>query len=532
MPTKDKAKAAAVVAPNLLAVSGYPLTDDVESERSEYLKTLRSVLRSNSVRVGVVGLGYVGLPLAMAMAESGAMVTGFDVDVERIESLNAGRSVIDDVDDATLQRALDNGKFEATSDFELMGEQHVLFVCVPTPITSTKDPDLSYLRRAAETIAAHLRPGQLIVVESTTYPGTTEEVVKPLLEERGFRVGRDVFLAFSPERIDPGNQHFSVRETPKVIGGCTPACSELAAEIYSRTIERDKIHIVSSPATAEMTKLLENIFRSVNIALVNELALLCGRMGIDVWEVIEAAATKPFGFMPFYPGPGVGGHCIPVDPYYLSWKARQFDFHTRFIELAAEVNSYMPVHVVHRVFEALNSVGKSVKGAKVLVLGVTFKRDVSDYRNSPVLTIMERLLRAGADVLYSDPYVPKLDLPLAGGEGNNGPWNGEFIAPRVAGQHGASVGDAVNGSAWPEVATASDTSVDLVANFAWNREPGVVQLQHTALTPELLQECDCVVIGVDHKAFDFAQVGEYAQLVVDTRNAMRHVPAKGVVWGL
>ncbi len=339
------------------------------------------MLSSRTAQVAVIGLGYVGLPLAVAFAKAGFPVIGIDVDENKVAALNAGKSYIGDISDEDLRPHVASGRLRATTDYDALREADAIFICVPTPYDAQRAPDLSYIRAAAESIRPRLRPGQLVVLQSTTYPGTTEEVVQPILEASGLRAGRDFYLAFSPERIDPGNKQWSAYNTPKVVGGVDPESTRLACELLSQM--GAPVHPVSSPRAAEMTKLLENIFRAVNIALVNELALLAERMGIDFWEVIEAAKTKPFGFMPFYPGAGVGGHCIPVDPYYLSWKAREYDFYTKFIELAAEVNQAMPYHAVDLVAEALSQDGRPLKNARVLVLGVAFKPDVDDPRNSP-----------------------------------------------------------------------------------------------------------------------------------------------------
>ncbi len=427
------------------------------------IDTLSTAIADKTARIGVIGLGYVGLPLAVSFAKVGYPVMGLDLDEGKLAALREGHSYIDDVETADVAAVVQAGHFAATSDYESLAGQDAIFICVPTPFNAMKAPDLIYVDNASRGIAHRLRPGQLVVLQSTTYPGTTEEFVLPILEESGLRAGEDFFLAFSPERINPGDRAFGVENTPKVVGGLTPRCTELARALLAQLFAH--VHVVSSPRAAEMCKLLENIFRSVNIALVNELALLSERMGIDLWEVIEAAKTKPFGFMPFYPGPGVGGHCIPVDPYYLSWKAREYDFYTKFIELAAEVNQAMPYHVVDLVTQVLGGKGRLLEGSRVLVLGVAFKPDVDDARNSPAERIIELLLKRGAEVSYSDPHVPRYHV------------GGDVFCP---GEH-------------------------------W--------LEHTDLTDQALSESDCVVILANHRSVDYARVLQKASIVVDTRNA-------------
>jgi len=420
-----------------------------------------------SARVCVIGLGYVGLPLATGFARQGYEVVGLDLDERKVSSLAAGQSYIQDVESAIVAELVGRDKLLPTAKYDALRQVDVVFICVPTPFDEMKAPDLSFIEAAANGIAPRLQPGQLIVLQSTTYPGTTEEVVQPILESTGLRAGHEFFLAFSPERIDPGNKVYTAENTPKVVGGLTPRCARLASALLERLTPA--ICVVSTPRAAEMTKLLENIFRSVNIALVNELALLSERMEIDFWEVIDAASTKPFGFMPFYPGPGVGGHCIPVDPYYLSWKAREYDFYTKFIELAAEVNLSMPYHVVERVQQALGAQGKALCEARVLILGVAFKRDVDDARNSPAERIIELLLRAGVQVSYNDPYVPRY---------------------------------AVGGDVF---------------------HPERIVMVSVDLTRERLAQQDAVVILAGHRAYDYAWVTRHARLVVDTVNATRSV---------
>ncbi len=420
-------------------------------------------IENRTAHIAVIGAGYVGLPLAMALADAGFPVTALDLDSRKVDSLRAGQSYIQDVSSESVQQQLTAGRLRATTDYAVLGEADVVFVCVPTPFDKMKTPDLRHIVHAAQGIADHLHPEQLVVLQSTTFPGTTEEVVQPILEHTGLKAGRDFYLAFSPERIDPGTAHgYTVYNTPKVVGGVTPTCAELTAAVL-RTIN-PHIHLVSTPRAAEMTKLLENIFRSVNIALVNELALLSERMGIDMWEVIGAARTKPFGFMPFYPGPGVGGHCIPVDPYYLSWKAREYDFFTKFIQLAAETNEAMPHHVAALVAEALARRGKTVRGARILALGVAFKKDVDDARNSPAERLIELLLAQGADVSFHDPHVARFRI------------GGNPFLP----------------------ATRELTCVELDA--------------------ATLAQADLVVIVVAHSAYDWPWIVDHAPLVVDTVN--------------
>jgi UDP-N-acetyl-D-glucosamine dehydrogenase len=414
-------------------------------------------IRKKQARIGVIGLGYVGLPLAVEFARTGFHVTGFDVDATKARQINAGRTYIPDVSEAELAEAVDSRRLRATSDMSLLSEMDVADVCVPTPLRKTKDPDLSYVVRALEAVAAHLKSQQLIILESTTYPGTTDEVALPMLEANGLRVERDFFLAFSPERVDPGNATFVTRNIPKIVGGHGPASTEAAVALYSQVVET--VVPVSSTRVAEMVKLLENTFRAVNIGLVNEIALMCHKMDIDVWEVIDAAKTKPFGFMPFYPGPGLGGHCIPIDPFYLSWKARQSGFECRFIELAGQVNGSMPEYVVQRIGDALNSVRKPINGSHIHLFGVAYKRDVNDMRESPALDILELLTRRGAHVTYTDPYVPQL--------------------------------------------THAGHALESVP-FATAVENG----------------CDCAVVATDHRAFDYASIARMP-LVVDTRNALK-----------
>ncbi len=371
--------------------------------------TLYEKIVQKKAVVGVIGLGYVGLPLAVEKAKAGYDVIGFDIQEKKVRWVNEGKNYIGDVVDEELAELVKKGKLRATTDFDELRSCDVVAICVPTPIDVHKVPDLSYVINTAEEIAKRLHKDMLVVLESTTYPGTTEEVVLPILEKTGLKVGKDFYLAFSPERVDPGNKIYKTKNTPKVVGGVTPECTRHAAALYENVLEAP-VHTVSSPKVAEMTKILENTFRIVNIALINEMAIVASRMGIDIWEVIEAAKTKPFGFMAFYPGPGVGGHCIPIDPFYLTYKAREYDWHTRLIEMAGEINDYMPEYVVERLQDILNEFGKPMKGSKILVLGVTYKGDVADLRHSPALKVIENLEKKKANVIYYDPLVERFEL--------------------------------------------------------------------------------------------------------------------------
>ena len=406
---------------------------------------------------GVVGLGYVGLPLVMEFVRAGYRVLGFDVSQAVVDGLNAGRSHIKDVPAAAVAEAVRSGKFVATTDLTRLREPDAISVCVPTPLSKTKDPDVSYVLAATDAVKRALRRGQLVILESTTYPGTTRELMLPALEATGLKVGADFFLAFSPERVDPGNEEWNTRNTPKVVGGITPACLQVAVALYQPAIER--LVPVSSTEAAELVKILENTFRSVNIGLVNEMAIVCDKLGVDVWEVIEAAATKPFGFMKFMPGPGVGGHCIPLDPHYLAWKMRTLNYKTRFIELAGELNAAMPEYWIGKVAERLNDAGKAVRGSTVLVLGVAYKRNIDDIRESPALDVIRLLRQRGATVRYHDPYVPKL------------------------------------------------------------KEDGL-DLASVPLTHATLEDADCVIVVTDHSAVDYGMVARHARAVVDTRHAL------------
>ena len=416
-------------------------------------------IRTRKAKVGVVGLGYVGLPLGMAFADAGFQVLGLDVDTRKLDKIAKGESYIKHIPSEPLKKLTDAGKLTATSDFSQVKDLDCVIICVPTPLTASREPDMSYIVKTGEALAPHVRKGQLFILESTTYPGTTDEVLKPLLEKNGLKAGVDFHLAFSPEREDPGNKSHNTKSIPKIVGGHTPACLEVSVALYSSALAETVP--VSSTRVAELSKLLENIFRCVNIAMVNEMKMLCDRMNIDVWEVIQAASTKPFGFMPFYPGPGLGGHCIPIDPFYLTWKAREFEFHTKFIELAGEVNTQMPYYVVQRTMEALNAAKKSLNGARVLVLGAAYKKDVDDMRESPSLRVITLLKEKGAEVEYHDPYVQELHA-----------------------EHG----------------------------FHFN-------MKSVAISPASLAEYDAVVILTDHTSIDYNQVVESARVVVDTRNA-------------
>jgi UDP-N-acetyl-D-glucosamine dehydrogenase len=424
-------------------------------------EALKGKIEDKTVRVGVVGLGYVWLPLVKLFLKKGFSVTGFDIDPRKVSFLNRGRSYIRHISAKELQLFLRQKKFRATADFSKLRKVDAIIICVPTPLDTHKNPDLSYVLGTAEVIGKYLRKGQLVSLESTTYPGTTEEELLPILERRGLKAGRDFFLAFSPEREDPGNKQFSTETIPKVVGGLTPNCRRLAGLLYGQVVLRTVL--VSSPRVAEAVKLLENIFRSVNIALVNEMKIILERLGIDVWEVIKAASSKPFGYMPFYPGPGYGGHCIPVDPFYLTWKAKEVDYQTKFIELAGEINTRMPYYVVNKTIEALNDRGKSIRGARVLVLGIAYKKDIDDQRESPTLKIISVLRAKGARVEYNDPYVPR---------------------------------------------------------SAGHREYPGLDLRSVALTARRLRSSDAVIIATDHSSYDFNWIVSEAPLVVDTRNAI------------
>ncbi|MDF1545358.1 MAG: nucleotide sugar dehydrogenase [bacterium] len=377
------------------------------SQGKDISKQLIAKIKDRTAKVGVVGLGYVGLPLSVELANEGFKVTGFDIAASKVKLLNSGKSDIDDISDAAVAGIVKSGNFKATTSPDALIDMDTISICVPTPLSKTKDPDVSFILATLDWIKPRLTRGTLVVLESTTYPGTTNDLILPLLEESGLKIGKDIFLAFSPERVDPGNATYTTKNTPRVVGGITPACTKVAKTFYEQTIPN--IHAVSSTGAAEMVKLLENTFRSVNIGLVNEVALMCDRLGLDVWEIIDAAATKPFGFMPFYPGPGLGGHCIPIDPHYLSWKLKSLNYYARFIELAGEVNSHMPEYVVDRISDFLNEkYAKAVNKTRIVVLGVAYKRDIKDVRESPALDVMKLLEDKGAKIFYNDPFVPEI----------------------------------------------------------------------------------------------------------------------------
>jgi UDP-N-acetyl-D-glucosamine dehydrogenase len=427
------------------------------TEVTRHERELIAKAASRSALIGIVGLGYVGLPLAVEFAEAGFTVLGLDVTERVVDGINAGRSHVQDIPTERLAKLVKAGKLSATTDLARLREPDCVAICVPTPLSKTRDPDISFVSAATESMAAAIRPGQAVVLQSTTYPGTTRELMLPALERRGFKVGTDFFLAFSPERVDPGNPTYNTRNTPKIVGGVTPACTRVVTAIYAPAIE--KLVPVSSPEAAELVKLLENTFRSVNIGLVNEMAIVCDKLGVDVWEVIDAANTKPFGFMKFTPGPGVGGHCIPLDPHYLAWKMRSLNYRTRFIELAGEINAEMPEYWVEKVVAALNQRERAVRGSTVLVVGVAYKKDIDDLRESPALDIIRLLTRMGAIVRYHDPFIPEL------------------------------------------------------------HEDGAV-LASVPLTPEQVRAADCVVIVTDHTRLDYAMVAREAKALVDTRHVV------------
>jgi len=417
-------------------------------------------INNKTAKVGVVGLGYVGLPLAVEKANAGYQTIGFDVQEEKVNMVNEGKNYIGDVVDANLKKIVEEKTLRATTDFSFVKNVDTICICVPTPLDLYKQPDLSYVVDSTRSVAEYLHKGMLIILESTTYPGTTEEILKPILEEGGLKCGEDFFLAFSPERVDPGNKDYNTKNTPKVVGGCSEDCTEVAAALY-RNILEGEIHTVSSPAVAEMEKILENTFRNINIALANEMAILCNRMGIDVWEVIDAAKTKPYGFMPFYPGPGLGGHCIPLDPFYLEWKAKEYDYHTRLIETSGEINDSMPEFVLDNIMKILNKDKKALNGAKVLLLGVAYKNDIDDYRESPAFKVIELLEKNGADLSVNDPYCPVSKYK----------------------------GKVYNSIDWTEV----------------------------------IDESDIVIITTNHSCYDYESIVARAKVVYDTRNATKNV---------
>lgn len=427
---------------------------------SQHKNELIEKLKNKKAKLGVVGLGYVGLPLAVEKAKAGYEVIGFDVQSQKVAMVNEGKNYIGDIVDNELKDLVESGRLKATTDFSFVKEVDTVCICVPTPLDLYKQPDLSYVVSSTRSVAEYLHKGMLVVLESTTYPGTTEEVCKPILEESGLKCGEDFFLAFSPERVDPGNKEFKTKNTPKVVGGCTAECTEVAAMLYRSVLESD-VKEVSSPAVAEMEKILENTFRNINIALANEMAMLCNKMNIDVWEVIDAAKTKPYGFMPFYPGPGLGGHCIPLDPFYLEWKAKEYDFHTKLIETSGIINDSMPEFVVENVMKVLNSAKKALNGAKVLLMGVAYKKDIDDMRESPALKVIDNLLKNGAELVYNDPFVSSF-------------------------KH--------NGVEYKSV--------------EWQKH---------------IKDADIVIITTDHSCYDYEKIVAEASLLYDTRNATKDV---------
>lgn len=426
-------------------------------------KELKKKIINRTAKVAVIGLGYVGLPLAIEIAKAGFSVAGIDVDKEKVDKINSKNSYIPDVTKETLNGLVSQEKLIASGDYRILKEIDIVGICVPTPLRKTREPDISHIIDAVSEVSKYLHQGQLIILESTTFPGTTKDIVLPELEKRSLKVSKDFFLVFSPERVDPGNKKYTIRNTPKVVGGITAQCSEIAKFFYEQIVE--KVILVASTEEAEMTKLLENVFRNVNIALANELALMCDRLEIDIWNVIEAARSKPFGFMPFYPGPGLGGHCIPVDPVYLSWKAKTYGFYSKFIEFAEEVNKNMPNYVVRKITDALNIHKKSINGSKILLLGVAYKENVGDVRESPALDIIEILYRQGAGVVYNDPYVPQIKI-------------------------------------------------------------GERKWESLSLNENLLSQADCIVITTAHASYDYEKIAKNAKLIIDTRNATKNLKNK------
>jgi len=424
------------------------------------IKDLMKRIEGRTARVGIIGLGYVGLPLAVEFGDEGFSVIGFDISEPKISLINSGKSDIDDVPDARVANLVKAGKLVATSDPKLLKQVDTVSICVPTPLSKTKDPDVSYILAAVEWVKDYIHKDMRIILESTTYPGTTEDLILPILEKTGLRVGKDFYLAFSPERVDPGNAKFATQNTPRVVGGITPNCTKAAKAFYEKVV--DSVCPLSSTKAAEMVKLLENTFRSVNIGLVNEVALMCDRLKLNVWEIIDAASSKPFGFMPFYPGPGLGGHCIPIDPHYLSWKLKSLNYYARFIELAGDINSHMPEYVIDRIRRVLNEKSRSIKNSAILVLGATYKRDIKDLRESPALDVLKLLEGEGAKVCYNDPHAPQIK------------WNGGY-------------------------------------------------LHSTKLTPALLKKIDLTVILTDHSDYDYQWIVEHSKLIFDTRNATKKV---------
>ncbi len=430
-------------------------------KNKKYYDELIQKITNKTANAGVIGLGYVGLPLSMELAEVGFKVTGFDISDAKVKLLNSGKSDIDDISDSAVSKAVKSGRFVATTDWKNISKMDTVSICVPTPLSKTKDPDVSFILNALNSLRPYVKKGTLVVLESTTYPGTTQDLILPLLEEKGLKVGEDLFVAFSPERVDPGNQKYTTKNTPRVVGGITPECTKVATAFYRQTIA--DCHPVSSTQAAEMVKLLENTFRSVNIGLVNEVALMCDRLGLDVWEIIDAAASKPFGFMPFYPGPGLGGHCIPIDPHYLSWKLKSLNYYARFIELAGDINSHMPEYVVERITRQLNErFARSINKTNVLALGVAYKKDIKDLRESPSLDVIRLLEKQGAKVQYNDPFVPR---------------------------------------------------------FAWEG----TTYKSVKLTAELLKKVDLVVILTNHTQYDYQFIVDNSKAVFDSRNATKNV---------
>ncbi|MFA6583759.1 MAG: nucleotide sugar dehydrogenase [Elusimicrobiaceae bacterium] len=426
---------------------------------------LKKLIAERKAAIGIIGQGYVGLPLAVEFAGAGFNVTGFEIDRTKVEKLNAGESYIDDIDSGVLASIVKTGNLKATTDFSKLAEQDAIIICVPTPLRKSKDPDVSYIISSAEEVVKTLRKGQLIILESTTYPGTTEELVRPMLEKTGLKTGKDFHLAFSPERVDPGNPKYGIANTPKVVGGETAKCTELAAALYGTIVE--KVFCVSNTRAAELVKLLENTFRAVNIAMVNEFALMCDKLGLDVWEVLDAAATKPFGYMPFYPGPGIGGHCIPLDPHYLGWKMKTLNFEPRFIELAGNVNSHMPEYVISRLYRLLNERGLCFSKSRILVLGVTYKPDISDPRESPAMDVISLLLKTGARVDYHDPYVPEIKVDGA-------------------------------------------------------------KIKARPLSAAMLKGYDCVLIVTGHKCVDYKELVKHSKFIFDTRNVTKGIKSRKI----
>ncbi|MFQ6083143.1 MAG: nucleotide sugar dehydrogenase [Candidatus Aminicenantia bacterium] len=427
-------------------------------------KDLLNKIRSKQALIGIIGLGYVGLPLVIRFGEENFKVIGFDIDEKKVEKLNRGKSYIKHIQSEKIKQLINKNKFQATSDYSRLKEVECILICVPTPLNSKREPDLSCIENTSNEIAKNLKKGHLVSLESTTYPGTTREILLPKFENNGLKVGKDFFLIFSPEREDPGNPKYNTKNIPKVVGGITTECTEAGKSLYEQIV--DQVVTVPSPEVAEFTKLLENIFRAVNIALVNELKMLADKMGVDIWEIIEAASTKPFGFMPFYPGPGLGGHCTPIDPFYLSWKAKELNFNTHFIELAGEVNTNMPNYVVSKITDALNEKGKSLKNSKILILGIAYKKDIDDIRESPGVEIIDILKSKGAKVDYNDPYIP---------------------------------------------------------SFSGMRHYPNLAMKSVKLTEEKLKEYDCMIITTDHSNYDYEWIVKNSKLVIDTRNATKNI---------